>query len=49
LHALPSLQNVPLAIGAFVHAPELHTSVVHGLPSLQSAPPTQARQPLINV
>jgi hypothetical protein len=33
----------------FWHAPELHVSIVHALPSLQSAATEQVWQPLIGV
>jgi len=33
VHALPSLQVVPFATGVCVHAPAVHASVVHALPS----------------
>jgi hypothetical protein len=49
LQALPSEQDVPLATTLFAQTPALQTSVVHGLPSLQSAFTAQDWQPEIGV
>jgi hypothetical protein len=47
LHAFPSEHDVPFATAVFAHTPALHVSVVHGLPSLQSAATAHGWQPAI--
>jgi hypothetical protein len=47
LQRLLSLHAVPLASGGFWQTPAVQTSEVHGLPSVQSLPLEQGRQPAI--
>jgi hypothetical protein len=49
LQRLPSAQDTPLASTGLLHTPAVHTSLVHGLPSAQSASTIQESQPPIGV
>jgi hypothetical protein len=49
LHRLPSAHDAPFGRTGLLHTPALQTSVVHGLPSAQSAFTTQEAQPPIGV
>jgi hypothetical protein len=49
LHRLPSAHGAPLTSVGLLHTPAVHTSLVHGLPSAQSAFTTHESQPAIGV
>jgi hypothetical protein len=49
LHASPSVHDVPFATTELTQLPPLHTSAVHGLPSLQSPFVTHGWQPGIGL
>jgi hypothetical protein len=49
LQRLPSAHDTPLASTGLLHTPAVQMSLVHGLPSAQSALTTQESQPPIGV